>query len=126
MISLAENTRIIMQFQVLEVGHHPLRYGPCFVEYINIAVDDAIVTLCGSHNATGATSIQYISQSNTMTVQLVSRDGKQGRGFNASYRFGMFIFFSFRFFHLIYALQLDGITYRWNVMNNAAKQKRRS
>lgn len=64
---------------------------PCRDEYVRLVLNDSFpassVTLCGSYNLTKE-MLQWISYGNQLSVQLVSFNGKLGRGFHASYRFG--------------------------------------
>ena len=84
-----ENMRVWIKFHVLEIGSFPGRQlHPCRDEYVRIAgLDATVTTLCGAYNLSRET-LQFISDGNVIKLQLISRDGKQGRGFHASYRFG--------------------------------------
>lgn len=86
-----EGSRVWIKFHVLEMGSFSGRVvQPCRGEYVRIAGtgnDAPPVILCGSYNLTGQ-PLQFLSNANVIELQLVSRNGKQGRGFHASYRFG--------------------------------------
>lgn len=84
-----EGTRVWIKFQVFQIGFHNGRQQlPCREEYVRVAwgTSDSVV-LCGSYNLSRDT-LQWISDGNRLSVQLMTLNGKQGRGFRASYRFG--------------------------------------
>lgn len=92
-----EGERVWIKFHVLEIGLHSngRQQLPCRDEYVRLvwgADHSSSVILCGSYNLSRET-LQWISDGNRLSVQLVSVNGKQGRGFHASYRFGRFFFF---------------------------------
>lgn len=86
----SEGSRVWIKFHVLEIGSFSGRQvQPCRGEYVRIAAsnDTPAVTLCGSFNLTRQ-PLQFLSNGNVINLQLISHNGKQGRGFHASYRFG--------------------------------------
>lgn len=88
----SEGNRISIRFHFLEIGFQAVngRQLPCREEYIRLSLDNTIdpptVLLCGTYNVT-KTTLQWISYGNQLSLQLLSADGKRGRGFHASYRF---------------------------------------
>lgn len=83
-----------IKFHVFEIGFHNGRQQlPCRDEYVRLEWDVsssssvASVSVCGSYNLSSDT-LQWMSDGNRLSVQLVTANGKQGRGFHASYRFG--------------------------------------
>lgn len=61
---------------------------PCRYEYVLVSWNNSSsdVILCGNMTRN---HMQWISDGNYLSVQLVSVKGKDGRGFHASYKFGM-------------------------------------
>ena len=87
-----------IKFHVLEMVENvptvgkQLARNACVHEYVRVTVREEAVSLCDLHNATTAATkggLQYLSDGNRLSLQLVSQAGKQGRGFQASYRFGI-------------------------------------
>lgn len=87
-LGLLEGTRVWIKFHVIDInfnkGHQQL---PCRDEYVRLDWSSSnFIVLCGSRNLS-RNSLQWISDGNHLKVSLISQNGKQGRGFHASYKF---------------------------------------
>lgn len=84
-----------IKFFVLEIGLQNARRQqlPCRDDYVRVSwgFDSNAAVLCGSYNLTRET-LQWISDGNELSVQLISSARTAGRGFHAVYRFGNFLF----------------------------------
>lgn len=85
---LLERTRVWIKFHVFDIDFNNGRqHSPCRDEYVRLDWGSSkFIVLCGSHNLS-RDSLQWISDGNQLNVHLMSRNGKQGRGFHASYKF---------------------------------------
>jgi hypothetical protein len=93
LLLLPEGTRVWIKFHVLDIDLNKGRQQlPCRDEYVRLDWGSSnFIVLCGSHNLSRDT-LQWLSDGNQLKVNLISRNGKQGRGFYASYKFSRAIF----------------------------------
>lgn len=96
-LGFLEGTRVWIKFHVFDIDFNKGRQQPCRDEYVRLDWGPTkFIVLCGSHNLS-RDSLQWISDSNQLNVHLMSRNGKQGRGFHASYKFSRAISISILF-----------------------------
>ncbi|XP_059350348.1 uncharacterized protein LOC130692880 isoform X2 [Daphnia carinata] len=83
-----EGARVWIKFHTFDMDFRNERQQfSCRDEYVRLDWGSSnSIQLCGSYNLS-RDALQWISDGNELKVQLITRNGKRGRGFHASYRF---------------------------------------